>query len=163
MRLSLPLATLCLASALAAADPVVFVVRHAERAGGMAASVGISDAGRCRAERLAGMLADAGVKRIFATDVARTQQTAAPLARRLGIETTVLPAKDTAALVERVRAGAGNALVVGHSNTVPEIVKLLGGGAAPAIEDAEFDRLYVLPLRGAQTTAVLLRYRGCEP
>ena len=48
------------------AEPVhtVILVRHAERAGGIDPSVGISEAGRCRAKVLAGMLADAKVRGI---------------------------------------------------------------------------------------------------
>ena len=65
----LPLAMLSIA-----AEPTrsVILVRHAERAGGMDADVGISDAGQCRAKLLATMLADAGVKVIYTSQVKRT-------------------------------------------------------------------------------------------
>jgi len=72
----------------------VVLVRHAERAGGMAPEIGLSDAGKCRAQVLSGMLADAGVTSIFTSDVARTQQTAEPLAKKLGIRAETLDAKD---------------------------------------------------------------------
>jgi len=35
-------------------------------------------------------------------------------------------------------------LVVGHSNTVPEIVKALSGITVPAITDAEYDHIFVV-------------------
>ena len=41
----------------------------------------LSDAGRARAESLANVLKDAGITAIYATELKRTQQTAAPLAR----------------------------------------------------------------------------------
>ena len=50
------------------------------------------------------MLADAGVKAIFATEFHRTQDTGKPLAAKLGIEVQSIPANDTAALVARVKA-----------------------------------------------------------
>lgn len=151
-----------------AAQPArtVILVRHAERAGGMSADVGISEAGRRRAEALARMLADANVKRIYTSEVARTGQTAEPLASRLHIRPEVVPAKDIEGLVAKLRAGApdGVVLVVGHSNTLPEIIKLLGGGSVPPIGDSEYDRLFVATLtRPNQATVVTLRYAGSTP
>ena len=149
-----------------AAQPAktVILVRHAERAGGMGADVGISEAGRCRAEALARVLADAHVKRIYVSEVARTGQTAEPLAAKLHIRPEVVPAKDTPGLVAKLREGAPEEviLVVGHSNTLPEIVKLLGGGEVPPIGDSEYDRLFVATLTHPnQATVVTLRYAGC--
>jgi phosphohistidine phosphatase SixA len=151
-----------------AAQPAktVILVRHAERAGGMSAAVGISKAGRCRAEALARMLADANVKRIYISEVARTGQTAEPLASKLHIRPEVVPAKDIEGLVAKLRAGAPDdvVLVVGHSDTVPEIVKLLGGGSVPPIGDSEYDRLFVETLTPPnRATVVTLRYAGCAP
>jgi hypothetical protein len=43
-------------------------------------------------------------------------------------------------------------LVIGHTNTVPQMVEALGGKLPPAIDDAaEFDRLFVVivPKKGA--------------
>ena len=151
-----------------AAQPAktVILVRHAERAGGMSADVGISEAGRCRAEALARMLADANVKRIYTSEVARTQQTAEPLAAKLQIRPDVVPAQDVEGLVAKLRAGPPDevVLVVGHSNTVPEIVKLLGGGSVPPIGDNEYDHLFILTLTHPNQAAVVaLRYAGCTP
>lgn len=144
----------------------VILVRHAERAGGMSDDVGLSEAGRCRSEVLARMLADAGVKRIYTSEVARTQQTAEPLAKKLNIPSEAIPSKDIDGLLTKLRTGApiGVALVVGHSNTVPEIIRRLGGGAVPPIGDNEYDRMFVVTLTGAdQATVVTLRYAGCAP
>jgi phosphohistidine phosphatase SixA len=149
---------LCAAAFAADASRTVIVVRHAERAAGMGADVELSKAGQLRAKRLAAMLADSKITAIYTSEVKRTQQTAAPLAKRLGIEPEAIPAANVSALVEKLRAGTGAALVVGHSNTVPEILKALGAGAVPPINDAEYTRLYVVTLSGAQATAVLLRY-----
>ncbi|SPF52982.1 conserved exported hypothetical protein [Candidatus Sulfopaludibacter sp. SbA4] len=149
-----------------AAEPArtVILVRHAERAGGMGPEVGLSEAGRCRAQLLAGMLADAGVSRIYTSEVARTQETADPLAKKLGLRPEVVAANDYDALLAKLRPGApgGVALVVGHSNTVPEIVKRLGGGTVAAIADSEYDRLFVVTITGEnQASVVTLHYSGC--
>jgi phosphohistidine phosphatase SixA len=149
-----------------AAEPVrtVIVVRHAERAGGTDPSVGITEAGRCRATVLAGMLADAKVRSIYTSELARTQQTAEPLAQKLSIKSEVVPAKDIDGLVAKLRARTeeGTVLVVGHSNTIPAIVERLSGETEPAIGDGEYDRMFVVTLIGPnQASVVVLRYPGC--
>jgi phosphohistidine phosphatase SixA len=139
----------------------IVLVRHAERAGGTSPEVGISEAGQCRAGILAGMLTDAGVSRIFTSEVARTQQTAAPLAGKLMLKPEVVPAKDVDGLVAKLRSANGVTLVVGHSNTLPRIVQLLGAGEVSPIADNEYDRLWVVTLDAAGASAVTLRYKGC--
>lgn len=100
---------------LIGAEPAktVILVRHAERAGGMAPEVGLNKAGRCRAQVLAGMLADAGVTHIFSSDVARAQQTAEPLAKKLGLKMDVVAGKDYDTLIGKLRTAGGVSLVVG--------------------------------------------------
>lgn len=146
------------------AQTTVFVVRHAERADqaetGTLTSTDpdLSAAGRARAESLATMLKDAGVRSIFVTQYKRTQQTAAPLASALGLTSLEVGARDLGELAAKVRAGAGPVLVVGHSNTVPNLLKELGIDARIEIEDDEYDNLFVVTL-GEKPSMVRLRYR----
>ena len=141
----------------------IFVVRHAERAeGGMSTDVPLSPAGQVRAKGLARVLKDAGVKAVFTTELQRTRQTAAPLAAQFKITPTVVTSKDFDGLITRLKAlGDGDvALVVGHSNTVPAIVERLAGTAVKPIDDAEYDRLYVVNTTG-KPSVIALRY-GAE-
>jgi broad specificity phosphatase PhoE len=147
------------------AQSTIFVVRHAERADTgsgapamMATDPDLSEAGRARAASLAAMLKDAGVRAIFVTEYKRTQQTAAPLAKALGLTAIVVPAKDTAGLAARLKKVDGNALVVGHSNTVPEVITALGVAAPVSVADTEFDNLFIVTL-SASPRVVQLRYR----
>jgi broad specificity phosphatase PhoE len=147
-----------------AAEPArtVILVRHAERAGGTDPS--ITEAGRCRAKVLAGMLSDAKVRSIYISELARTQQTAEPLAQKLSIKPEVVPVKDIDGLVAKLRARTeeGTVLVVGHSNTIPAIVERLSGETEPAIGEGEYDRMFVVTLIGPnQASVVMVRYPGC--
>lgn len=149
----------------AAAQQTVFVVRHAERAdtasGGapvMAADPDLSDAGRTRAESLAVALRDAKITAIFVTPFKRTQQTAEPLAKALGIQLTAIDPKDTAGLIEKVQGVTGNVLIVGHSNTVPDLLTRLGIADAPKLADNDYDNLFVV-IRGEKSSLVRLHYR----
>lgn len=134
-----------------AAQSTIFVVRHAERADAaapagsmMTADPELSAAGQARADALARVLRDARITAIYATEFKRTQQTAAPLARALGLTVTVVPAKDGAALLARLKASTGNVLVVGHSNTVGEIVQGLGVATPVTVGDADYDNLFMV-------------------
>jgi phosphohistidine phosphatase SixA len=148
------------APAAAAAQGIVFVVRHAERADASPDSL-LSSEGHARAQRLAAMLKDAGIAQIYTTTLRRTVQTAAPLAAALGLKPTELPSTDLDALISKLRAATSEAraLVVGHSNTLPEILKRLGVGDPIKIADTEYDNLFaVIPRKGSPPTFVRLRY-----
>jgi broad specificity phosphatase PhoE len=159
-----------------AAESVFFLVRHAEKADEsddpeagelrdqkiaqmMSEDPPLTEAGRLRAQKLAEMLRDAGIDRIYSSDTVRTRDTAAPLATHLDLEVNLYNPKELSGFAEELMSSPGRRLVVGHSNTTPELVGLLGGEPGPAIADDEYDRLYVLVYRpGVGTSTVLLRF-----
>ncbi len=154
-------------AASAAAQQTVFVARHAERADGGAGAAGmvtpandppLSAAGQARAARLASMLRSAGIAHVFTTEFRRTRETAAPLAKQLKLTPVMSASKDPAPLVERVRQVKGNVLIVGHSNTVPDLLKRLGIRDTITIADAEYDNLFVV-VRPASGEPTLIRLR----
>jgi broad specificity phosphatase PhoE len=145
---------------LALAQKAVFVVRHAERADQSRDSA-LSAAGEARAAALARHLKDAGITAAFVTDLQRTRLTAAPLTDALGLKPIVLSAAATKDAVDRItREHAQDiVLVVGHSNTVPEVLNLFGHPEPVTIRDDEYDALFVLVPRPGTTPAVVrLRY-----
>ena len=131
---------------VASAQPVVVIVRHAEKAASGGGDPDLSPAGRARAEALARILKDSGITAIFTSEFKRTQETAAPTAASTSIATTVVPAKDPAALVAKLHQLNGNALVVGHGNTIPNIIKALGINAPINIPDADYSELLIVTL-----------------
>lgn len=146
---SLFLLACLLATPAIAEPPVVFLVRHAERAatsGHVPADTGLSAAGRERAQDLAHALKDAGIKAIFTTEYKRTQETAAPLAESLGIRPEVVSADDLRSLVAKVRETRANVLVVGHSNTLPQIIRALGATSRVAVTESDYDNLFLVIL-----------------
>ena len=139
-------------STMPAAGTTIVVVRHAEKSTDDPRDPSLSPAGQERARALISVLKDAGVTDIYTTHYKRTRQTAEPLAQQLGIEIQERPinaansatyARDLAQEILTRSAGKG-VLVVGHSNTVPEIVKALSGITVPAITDAEYDHIFVV-------------------
>ena len=118
----------------------------------------LSDVGRARANALAALLQDAKITAIFTTEYKRTRDTAQPLATATGIAAAAVDSKDAAGLIARVKASAGNVLVVGHSNTVPDVIKALGVTEPVAIADDQFDNLFVV-IRGDRPALLRLHYR----
>ena len=131
---------------IASAQPVVVIVRHAEKATNGGNDPELSSAGRARADALVRILKDSGITAIFTSEFKRTQETAVPIATSIGITATVVPAKDTAALVAKLRQLNGNALVVGHGDTIPNIVKALGINSPINIPDEDYSELLIVTL-----------------
>ena len=160
MSLALPLLLqLATVAPAEAADAVLYVVRHAEKAAAPKDDPPLTAEGQVRAEALARTLVDVTLAGVHSTDTHRTRTTAAPTAGAKGLGVQIYDSADPAGLVTRLRAAGGSHLVVGHSNTIAELVTAAGGDGGPAVTDVEFDRLYVvvLPSAGPPTT-VRLRY-----
>ncbi len=138
-------------------DVVVFLVRHAEKIDD-SRDPDLSEEGTERAVLLARMLGDAGITHIHSTDYKRTQETAAPLARALALEIHSYDPRDLPGLASRLRDTPGRHLVVGHSNTTPGAVEALGGDPVSPIDEAEYDRLYIVTPMGDGALSTLVRF-----
>jgi 2,3-bisphosphoglycerate-dependent phosphoglycerate mutase len=146
-----------------ATTTTVVLVRHAEKELDAISDAPLSPQGEKRATRLAQMFGDSEafgrVRKVYVTNTRRTQQTAAALEQRLNLPGEVVEAKtDSRELARRVlRENRGSvALVVGHSNTVPEIVAALSGAeVVPPIAEEEYDTLYVVTVPTIGKASVL--------
>lgn len=161
VRAILPALLLCQLAAAQQNVRTIFLVRHAEKISS-APDAMLSPEGEKRAECLASTLKDAGIKQIYVTDLKRTQQTAEPLAKLLKIKPTILPAKDSNALIKNlVYTGGGNILVVGHSETVPFVIARLQAGTVAPIGENEYDRMFEVTIaEAAAMPVVTLHYCG---
>jgi broad specificity phosphatase PhoE len=137
---------LFLSVALAAQERTVVLLRHAEKLGKLS-NAELSSSGRRRAEGLATELAALRPVRLFASDRIRSQQTLAPLGRRLGLEVQVRPFGAEAALAEEIldAPAVGTVVVCAHSDTLGPLARALGyPGWIPEVRD--FNRLWLLRL-----------------
>ena len=127
-------------------NTTVFLVRHADVQAGT--NPHLNAAGQARANELIRVLGLTGIVDIYASEFVRTQETAQPLAAHLGLTVKVKNAADPAAVVQDIRAHrlGQTVLIVGHSNTLPEIIGRCGGPQVPAIGPTEFDRLFVMTM-----------------
>ena len=120
--------------------PSWYVMRHLQKAEGQ--DPGLSAEGSRNAGRLASRFGGDRPAAIFVSTTRRARETAAPLAARLGLTVKEYDPRDTPGLVARVKAEAGTVLVVGHSNTVPEIVERLGGARPADLAETDYGDIF---------------------
>jgi broad specificity phosphatase PhoE len=160
--LAVALIAVLLVPQAAEAQRAVILVRHAEkRYNSDEPAVPLSEQGDARAQALAGLLKDAGITAIYSTRTIRTMRTAAPLAKELGLKVTLADQRDPEELLERIRKDQPNGvvLIVGHANTVPQLLRALGDTDDVGIPSSEYDNLFVvIPNGSGKTTVLRLRY-----
>lgn len=146
-----------------ATTTTIVLVRHAEKQLGAISDAPLTPEGEQRAARLAQMFGDAEaygrIGNIYVSDTRRSQQTAAGLAQRLSLTPVIVEGKsDAKALARRVMREnrGGRALIVGHSNTVPQLVAALAGVEnVPAMGEEEFDTVYFVTVPTIGKSSVL--------
>jgi phosphohistidine phosphatase SixA len=135
----------------------VFLLRHAEREEEPRQDPPLSKDGIARSQALARLLSSAGVKAIFTSQFNRTKQTGEALATKLGLTVTPFTLKlspsnprqiaeeSTAEVTNKILEHSGQSvLVVGHSNSIPDVIKMLGGDVVPTIDERKYDDLFIV-------------------
>lgn len=129
--------------------PSYYVMRHLHTIPGVK-DAELTAEGLRHAQMLPGWFENDPPQVIYVSSTRRAQQTAAPLASALGLTPKIYDPANTPALVQMVRAETGTVLVVGHSNTVPDIVQQLGGTRPEPIADTQFgDIWHITPINGS--------------
>lgn len=141
-------AILLLALALpASAD--IFLVRHAEKKDPKDDKSTLSKAGLKRAEDLERTLSSVDLKAVYHTEYERTRQTAAPTAAAHRLTPVVTNSDDVKGLARSLRAlpAGEDVLVVGHSDTIPDVLHGLGVSTTVVIGPNDYDNLFVVTPR----------------
>lgn len=150
----------------------VFLIRHAEKADAPPEDPPLNEKGKLRSQELARMLGGSGIKAIYTSQFLRATQTAEPLARQLGLTAAVTPIKmnpskprevseqSIAEIIAKIYERPGDAvLIIGHSNTIPEVIKMLGGDVVPRIDEKKFDDLFIVTVYGkGRAKVVQMKY-----
>jgi len=147
------------ASSEAVGASTIFLVRHAEKADEPEDDPGLTPEGRERAHDVARLLVDAEVTHVHSSDFERTRHTGQPLADELGLSMNLYDHSDPGPFLDEVMATSGRHVIVGHSNTLPDLAERLGGeGYGEIVEAWEYNRLYILTPSPQGMETVLLRF-----
>ena len=119
------------------------LVRHCETLAGT--NPNLSASGLARVEQLKRVLQNVSVDAIFSTNYNRTLQTADSIAKERSLPVLLYdPNKLEAFVDENIAKYKGKIiLVVGHSNTTPQLLNILTGSSSFVnIPETEYDNLY---------------------
>ena len=122
----------------------------------MTSDVPLSASGKERAAELKNALKNAHIRYIFSTNYNRTLSTAEPTRQFFNTDIIIYNTKDSLQqFIERLRTiKDGNSLIIGHSNTVDDIINQLTGKNAVAgdLPDSEYGDLFIIEKRGGKYT-----------
>ncbi len=123
---------------------VAFVMRHAEAAGSQQ-DPPLSGVGRERAIRVGRMLRSVRPQRVLHSTTNRARETAAEISRIVGVGAGSYDFADPEPVVRRMIEAGGVWVMIGHSNTVPDLVRRLGGDpGTDMIPDSVYDRIFMV-------------------
>ncbi len=146
----------------------VFVLRHAEYdviSGVPNQGLHLNSLGVARAEQLGKVLCDADVNEIFVSDFVRTQETAQELATNMSLAPIIYSNSNIQNIVQQIKTNyiGKTIVIVGHSNTVPQIINEFILGSPVINIDYEFHNLFVITLCGSYGENLLNLWYGNTP
>ena len=146
---------------LTACGHTYYVVRHAEKAvqePNMSSDVPLSDAGKQRAEDLKQWLENKKIAYVYSTPTIRTTTTAKPTADYFKVPVQNYGPRPDSAFIVKLKGLKKNTLIVGHSNTVDDIVNGLTGAKSVPNDLAETDYNYLFMVKIKGKKASFKRY-----
>ncbi|TQV89128.1 phosphoglycerate mutase family protein [Aliikangiella coralliicola] len=135
----------------------IYLVRHAEKQPSSGKDPSLTETGKKRAQHLAELLKSRSISAVYSTQYKRTLETATPLANQLNLKVQHYDPRKLKEFAEEIKNASGNVLIVGHSNTTPSLVFLLGGDPHGDIDDSYYERLYQLNFTGNKVATQLLK------
>jgi broad specificity phosphatase PhoE len=137
------------------------LLRHAETTGS-GSNPNLSVDGQARATRLSQMLDKVNLNAVYSSDYKRTTQTAQPTATAKGLSIITYDPTDPGNIASQALHSypLGTVLIVGHSNTIPELLNLLvGSNMFPDIPESEYDNLLIVHVSAlGDATVTHLKY-----
>jgi phosphohistidine phosphatase SixA len=129
-----------------------YIVRHAEKAtqeANMSSDVPLTPAGEQRARAISEILHNKKIAYVFSTNTIRTKSTAKPTADYFHLTTEIYGPRPDSAFIRLLRSKKKNTLVVGHSNTVDDIVNMLCGEKKLGdLPDSEYSKMFIVKMKG---------------
>ncbi len=147
LALSLIFITLLFSNFQVLAQSEIYLFRHAEKQKDGTKDPALTKQGHQRAQWLGDWFKNKKVTAIYSSDYQRTRQTVAVIANNTGLKIQLYNPGKLKELIKVLKQKDGFYVVAGHSNTIPDTVKLLGGKPGKEIDHEEYNRLYQLIIK----------------
>lgn len=134
----------------------IFLVRHAEKQKAEK-NPSLTFCGENRANQLATTLSETSLDKVYSTSYQRTMQTAAPTAKAQNLPIKQYAPNALEQFAFKLKQGKENVLVVGHSNTTPQLVSLLTGETVAPLSEKEYQMLYLVHFQDNSVTLTQLK------
>ena len=141
---------------------IIYLVRHAEKETGK--DPVLNEKGMQRSGDLMRLMLDKHVSRIYVTQYRRTQITADSLSKRMRIDTVHYTAdttgNDLVSKINEKKDWGKTILVVGHSNTIPALIRKLGVEyyIVKELPETEFDNLFMITYKKHDPKLTVAKY-----
>ena len=156
------ISTLLLQPCLANDNFSLYLVRHAEKETDSKNPL-LTQCGKERAQQLASLLSTANIKSIYSTSYQRTMSTAAPLSKKQKIAIKNYNPKQLEQFALHLKQRKENSLIVGHSNTTPELTQLLSNQKVEELGEKDFQTLYQVQfIKGQAFLTKLMQPHTCS-
>lgn len=156
MKYSLLLTLVLLTFTAQASDSfTIYLTRHAEKQGNHK-NPKLTECGLQRAKQLASMLKKVKITQVYSTKYNRTMATAKPIANQQAIAIKQYSPTELAQFAQKLLSKKENALVVGHSNTTPQLSALLSELDVKEMAEKEYRNLYQIHVNSSGKTLTLL-------
>lgn len=141
-------------------DYSLYLIRHAEKQADGSKDPDLTAAGEQRAQQLANWFKDKNIADVWSSDYHRTRNTATPSLTQGGLELRLYDPRDLPAIASELRQNHHNAIIVGHSNTTPQLAGLLCDCDVDEMDETEYDLLFVVSVNGDEATLEILNQKG---
>ena len=142
---------------MVAQTTTIYFIRHAEKADSSKDPV-LSEAGMKRANHWNDVFSAVNFDAVYSTNYNRTQQTANPTAKKNKVIIKLYDPKTID--IEKIKKDhlGQTILIVGHSNTTPDLVnKLIRQNVYDAIDETTFGNLYIVTINESVVNYQLLK------
>ena len=132
----------------------LYLVRHAEKKADQE-NPKLALCGKLRAKQLAKLLSHTKIKKVYSTSYRRTMETATPFAQQQKLAIKQYSPAKLDQFAQQLLKQRENVLVVGHSNTTPQLAALLSEQDVASITEEEYSHLYQVQVSDSGKTLTL--------
>lgn len=143
MRTILTALACLIATPVLAKNAPIYITRHYDTPAGER-DPDLLPAGKSRAQQLARWFRGKKLKAIYVTDFRRTRQTVDPLAKARRIRVQLYDPRHSIEVLADAAGERGPVLIVGHSNTVPDLVEGLSAPRPADLRHEDFGDLWTV-------------------